>query len=50
VLSSPSDTGLVLQVTGDMEALLAALGKMPVLDLETSHPTLEEVFLAYYKD
>jgi len=39
----------VLQVTGTMEALVRALGSLPVLDLETRHPTLEEAFLAYYK-
>jgi hypothetical protein len=26
-----------------------ALGCLPVLDLETEHPNLEEVFLTYYK-
>ncbi|MBM4430785.1 MAG: ABC transporter ATP-binding protein [Chloroflexi bacterium] len=49
VLSRPSEASLVLQVTGTMEALVRALGSLPVLDLETRHPTLEEAFLAYYK-
>ena len=49
VLSRPTDTSLVLQVTGDMDALVKALGHLPVLDLESTRSTLEEVFLAYYK-
>ena len=28
-----------------MEALVGALGQLPVLDLETERPSLEEVFL-----
>jgi hypothetical protein len=27
-----------------------ALGRLPVLDLETERPNLEEVFLTYYKN
>lgn len=49
VLSRPTAASLVLQVTGELEGLVRALGSLPVLDLETVHPTLEEVFLAYYK-
>jgi len=26
------------------------LGRLPVLDLETDRPSLEEVFLTYYKN
>jgi hypothetical protein len=32
-----------------MEKLVQALGHLPVLDLETERPSLEEVFLTYYK-
>jgi hypothetical protein len=32
-----------------MEMLVRALGDLPVLDLETERPSLEEVFLTYYK-
>ena len=32
-----------------MEALVGGLGQLPVLDLETERPSLEEVFLTYYK-
>jgi ABC-2 type transport system ATP-binding protein len=49
VLSQVDQTSLNLQVTGDMEQLVHALGRLPVLDLETERPSLEEVFLTYYK-
>ena len=49
VISASDGTSFTLQVTGDMERLVKALGDFPVLDLETSHPSLEETFLAYYK-
>ena len=32
-----------------METLVRTLGDLPVLDLETDRPNLEEVFLTYYK-
>jgi ABC-2 type transport system ATP-binding protein len=48
-LSQVDQTSLTLQVTGDMELLVQMLGQMPVLDLETDRPSLEEVFLTYYK-
>jgi ABC-2 type transport system ATP-binding protein len=49
ILSRSGQTGITLQVTGDMEKLVQALGCLPVLDLETERPSLEEVFLTYYK-
>jgi ABC-2 type transport system ATP-binding protein len=49
ILSQVSQTAVTLQVAGDMEALVQALGRLPVLDLETERPSLEEVFLTYYK-
>ena len=49
VLSQVGQTSLTLQVTGDMEMLVHALGDLPILDLETEPPSLEEVFLTYYK-
>ena len=48
LLSQVDQTNLTLQVAGDMEALINALGGMPILDIETERPTLEEVFLTYY--
>jgi ABC-2 type transport system ATP-binding protein len=50
VLSQPGPTSLALEVTGDMELLIRSLSRLPVLDLETERPTLEEVFLTYYKN
>jgi ABC-2 type transport system ATP-binding protein len=49
VLARNDSTRVTLQVEGDMEALVRALGRLPVRDLETSRPSLEEVFLRYYR-
>ncbi|MHB1317200.1 MAG: ABC transporter ATP-binding protein [Anaerolineae bacterium] len=49
ILDSDHETSVTLQVEGDMDALIKALGALPVRDLETSRPSLEEVFLAYYR-
>lgn len=50
VLSRSEPTQLTLQVEGDLHGLLTVLAALPVADLETEHPSLEEVFLAYYRD
>ncbi len=39
----------LLQVEGRMDPLIKALAAFPVRDLETEHPSLEEIFLAYYE-
>ncbi len=49
VLTGVDGCSITLQVRGDMEKLIHALGRLPVLDLETERPSLEEVFLTYYK-
>lgn len=49
LLSSEDGLSVTLQVEGDMDGLIKALGTFPVRDVETSRPSLEEVFLAYYK-
>jgi ABC-2 type transport system ATP-binding protein len=49
ILSQSGQTNVTLQVTGDMELLVQALGRLPVLGLETERPSLEDVFLTYYK-
>lgn len=49
VLSKIDGTTVTLQVAGDMERLVQALGRLPVLDLETERPSLEEIFITYYK-
>jgi len=50
LLSQDDSTSVTLQVEGDMDALIKTLAGLPVRDLETVRPSLEEVFLAYYKD
>jgi len=49
VLSRSDGISVTLQVEGVMDRLIKALGAFPVSDLETARPSLEEVFLAYYK-
>jgi ABC-2 type transport system ATP-binding protein len=49
LLSRDDGTSVTLQVEGDVDGLVKALGAFPVRDLETTRPSLEEVFLAYYK-
>jgi ABC-2 type transport system ATP-binding protein len=48
VLSQDDGKGALLQVAGEMDALIKALAQYPVSDFETHRPSLEEVFLAYY--
>lgn len=50
ILSRVDLKSINLQVEGDMEELIKGLGRYPVLDLETEHPGLEEVFMTYYKN
>jgi ABC-2 type transport system ATP-binding protein len=38
------------KVAGEVDPVLKALAAHRVLDLEVSHPTLEEVFLGYYRE
>jgi ABC-2 type transport system ATP-binding protein len=49
VLSQMDQTSVTLLVTGDMEMLVHSMSDLPILDLETERPSLEEVFLNYYK-
>lgn len=49
VLEQSRDRTLLLQVEGTMDALVKALSRYPVADLETEHPSLEDVFLTYYE-
>jgi ABC-2 type transport system ATP-binding protein len=50
VLSQDDGTSVLLQVEGEMDDLIKALGAFPVSDFETERPSLEEIFLAYYED
>jgi len=49
LLSRDDGLSVTLQVEGDMDGLIKALGLYPVRDLETARPSLEEVFLACYE-
>lgn len=48
LLSRSDSVQVMLQVAGEMGGLIRALAGLPVQDLETEHPSLEEIFLAYY--
>jgi ABC-2 type transport system ATP-binding protein len=48
VAEQPIDGGLRLSVAGNPRALLAELGRHPVVSLRSREPDLEEVFLSYY--
>ena len=49
LLSHTNGLSATLQVEGEIDGLIKALAGFPVSDLETDHPSLEEVFLAYYE-
>jgi ABC-2 type transport system ATP-binding protein len=49
VLSQNDGKEVMLQVAGEMDALIKALAAFPVSDFETHRPSLEEIFLAYYE-
>lgn len=40
----------LLHVTGDMDALIKTLAALPVSELDTERPSLEEIFLSYYAE
>jgi ABC-2 type transport system ATP-binding protein len=50
VLSQENGTELYLQIEGEMDALIKHLAAYPVSGFETERPTLEEIFLTYYKN
>lgn len=50
MLPESSDAFAVLQVEGEMDGLIKALSKFPVSDMDIERPSLEEIFLAYYKE
>lgn len=49
LLSSDDGTSVLLRVEGEMEPLIKGLAHYPVSDFETERPSLEEIFLAYYR-
>ncbi len=48
LLRTEDARSVTVHVQGSLEGLLRTLAQMPVLDLDTERPSLEEVFLAYY--
>jgi ABC-2 type transport system ATP-binding protein len=50
ILTQEDNQNVRLQVDGEMDALIKALASYVVLDFETEHPSLEEIFLAYYQE
>jgi ABC-2 type transport system ATP-binding protein len=49
LVSKADGSSANLKVEGEMDNLIKALAAYPVADLEIHHPTLEEIFLAYYE-
>lgn len=46
---SKHNSVIFLEVRGEMDRFLKALSLLPVSTFETEHPSLEEIFMAYYK-
>ena len=49
LLAQDDGLGVLLQVEGEMDALIKTLARFPVHDFETERTSLEEIFLAYYE-
>ncbi|TET97305.1 MAG: ABC transporter ATP-binding protein [Anaerolineales bacterium] len=49
LLAKDDGLGVLLQVEGEMDALVKTLAQYPVSDFETERTSLEEIFLAYYE-
>jgi len=45
-----SDGKVTFKVAGDLNAVIKAIAQRQVLDMELTHPTLEEIFLTYYSE
>jgi ABC-2 type transport system ATP-binding protein len=44
------DGKVSFKVSGDLDAVVKAIARHRVLDMELTHPTLEEIFLTYYRE
>ncbi|NOR88657.1 MAG: ATP-binding cassette domain-containing protein [Anaerolineales bacterium] len=49
LLTQDDGLSILLQVEGEMDALIKTLAHYPVSDFETQRTSLEEIFLAYYE-
>jgi ABC-2 type transport system ATP-binding protein len=45
-----ADGRVTFRVSGELDAVVKAIARHPIADLELAHPTLEEVFLTYYRE
>jgi ABC-2 type transport system ATP-binding protein len=50
MLSQLDGIAVTLEVEGEMDDLVKALGQFPVSKIETARPSLEQVFMTYYRD
>lgn len=50
LLGPAAGVSVRMQVEGSMDALVKAAAAFPIVDFETEHPSLEEIFLTYYSD
>ncbi len=50
VVRALNETAVRLQVECDMDGLIKALSTVNVIDLQIDRPSLEEIFLSYYRD
>jgi ABC-2 type transport system ATP-binding protein len=49
LLEKTGESSVQLQIEGEMDTLIKSLSNYPVLTIESERPSLEEIFLAYYK-
>ena len=49
LLTQDDGLSILLQVEGEMDALIKTLAQYPISDFETQRTSLEEIFLAYYE-
>jgi hypothetical protein len=50
LVSKGNGLAITLKVEGGMDMRIKTLAKYPVSNIETLHPSLEEIFLTYYKN
>jgi ABC-2 type transport system ATP-binding protein len=50
MVSQLDGIAVTLEIEGEMDHLVKALGQFPVSKIETARPSLEQVFLAYYQN
>jgi ABC-2 type transport system ATP-binding protein len=49
LVEKTGESSVQLQIAGEMDTLIKSLANYPVLMIESERPSLEEIFLAYYK-